>query len=1563
MNSPDYDFKICSKCDPAETENANFFIKYEARSTSTEFLELKLRHWVQLDIKGSGGRLDITGEDFESLCKEAMKDIMALFVDSETVSDNLVDQTLHRHAIIKPSWFGYCHHPLTPSVDGFLRFVRGTNNKVMYHFPGNINVTSDSVNRLFRHYPKFLGHAFRRLITANKHEDYVKGLRLCQSALINDYELGVFGHAHRSKYLGRPCNDFKNFDQAVEALISCKPLPRTVKKSIVWRTKKSRVVPDDVEHWKFDDFEYFMAQLHVAAKKHNLDTPELQKTWLRDGKFFPFSQDSFVPRWTHWDCFEYFAQKLSTMRNHCDRHFKNQANRPSCSVQELMIVVAHLHMAKVAKDLKKGREPRMCGRDQAGLLLYPTLAWLLSASIGHDKHGMQMLIGLTGYDPQNGTDCIFDPDKCNILWETWACNLIKFCYHSDYYPEIFAQLRKFRETPLSNSPVPFASPEEVFSNIRDLTNELDTEIDGGIIDPDSTYFAQDDLPLPPGEDEEDDDSSVESDDPDFIFRCPCGKSESVGVPSYLIIGCRGCGEFQHKKCMGIAQETVPHNHECELCDEERYFGFEWPADKEPEFRFRCLCGDSEGVDVPSRLLVRCEMCGEWQHRACFNILVDDINPDHACEKCDPVLLETLRISAAAGSTPGSGDALGRPNRRNMGRLNQTCFISAATQLLLAIPQASSIVAGENTCRPITGRDPKIMPMEFQEFEKLGRLFLSLKNVYNQLSASGIQLDRSYTRNLLHSSTTLEDSVKDGPRWQDVPDNASEYFMYLTERMVCVSDISSYNTIEDGRTAQYTFEKEMESRNDRAYLDDLEKDTKAAIAAYQASGNHSSLAEALTVHMVRESQCVDCDTILRKFQHNTSLVLKLPENLSDEETLDIPDLMKSFYEQSLGSQGQCQRCHVSMQDIEVDDPAKKWRRFGVRILNAPQFLIFEIDRLRLISGLGKNRVRADTMLDLKDLQPEATLPSPGNRGFALDGETRYERIGMLAYLGDFRHWIACVKEERGKSGRWVLYDDTNAFPEYKSPEEITDPEFCECLIVYRKIDELGDPEEPLVGGPNTSPQSEQAGFLPDLLGDDTVLFEDLDIGMEKIDHPQVEDDTADVLGTKSPETAQQQLERVSKKLAETEKALESERERRISAEKKLGFQADFYDTASNFQRAAGIVVDDKRATWVRKVEIAGKEVATVKKLLQSLGLGDSSLSTMSADTIINTLRKDQISTQLDEMPAEDVRTIIRAAFRRLPSDDSLVSTFDTIYKDLIAPAVTGSGDPLRAWDVANERMIRPMLSSLARAQLKKAQPQSPIASASQSQKSKIPVPKGGTQLLRSSTSTLTGTKSGEHSGTGDTTESATPQTAIRQSKSVRFGSSDPAVSPIISDLDSSPPTTRERVGESSRKRSAARDRFAGEKLGDDSKRLREGEDTSGSDFTQDSPLLDRAKRVQEAGRQEGGIEKGSTEQPKLGPPKWPLRRTGSGASFLQPTQSSRGKDIRLNPSTTTLSSIPNDRTVVPYPLGRNKSKPDFGHRLTDLFRSPKKSSSGAKAGGMWRGKSSKEDTEDDEMTGE
>ncbi|KIW57147.1 hypothetical protein PV05_05739 [Exophiala xenobiotica] len=436
------------------------FLRFTA--TNIFFLENKDHQlgWSKIEIKAKVDSL--------------LANLQPFLVDEKTIRDAFIEQELQRDT--RPVHLcedGKRRHPLTPSLDAFTAVFPGADGRTAYHHEDNIVPCCDAVNRIMRHYEKPLLRAMSTMVLATGDDSidrrlYERALLLWRDCLKNSYEMGTFSEVKHNQRINKPLP--ANMPAIMEALRSGKPLlPRTTKPSTVFRMTKKGLVENPPLNWKFPDHGYIMKNIFSAAGEYGLDNEELRRLWLRNDTFCPFALDSVLPDdyndGTVWDI---FYAKFQLMRNHCDWREKDNPHRESAEIGELMIAVAHLWFQNIRRDLHHGVPIDRCGRDELGLIPHPTIRWLLSCSVGHRHHSAAMTLGISNWDPAGGILCSFDYDKCNICWETCACNYVKFCYNEKYYPVIFGLLQKVRKQSLAGIAPSF--------HLAELPNrELETE--------------------------------------------------------------------------------------------------------------------------------------------------------------------------------------------------------------------------------------------------------------------------------------------------------------------------------------------------------------------------------------------------------------------------------------------------------------------------------------------------------------------------------------------------------------------------------------------------------------------------------------------------------------------------------------------------------------------------------------------------------------------------------------------------------------------------------------------------------------------------------------------------------------------------------------------------------------------------------------------------------------------------------------------------------------------------------------------------------------------------------
>jgi hypothetical protein len=599
MEHEQFDYKVCASCTKPSSKDP---------AVNDPPVQRRLRYALHRRIRhdNAAAGFEISDQQVRELGDRLMHQLKPFFLTDDTCIDNFVDQVLEVPSDLKPSWTGRRVHPLLPSVDAFFIVVKGEDKKTTCHAPGNVTVISDSLNRLFRHLPKYLLHPVCDMVNTKEPGIYSRAVAVMRDALINSYEMRPFSEALASVRLGKPCP--KDFAKIMEAQRVNKLLPRTVSKAEIWRTT-IHPYGDGAATWEFPHFEWHKRQLERALERYGLTSSECRALCFRNGVFFPFARDSVVLRWNWYDCFCFFVTKMRRMRDLCDRHYRNQANRPDCSPGELMVAVAHLWMRMVSRDYREqGFPARLCGRDEAGLIPHPTIRMLITSSVGHKVHGKQMLTGVTNYDPTNGVDCGFDSQLCNICWETQACNQMKWEYNDTEYDELFLQLRKGpRLNPVVGTPVSLPAKEEITSELRD---ELASQDPPASHTEKSRVFDSSDLDRSLAEVEDQAEDGAEFDFgyqqhpgdldkhvPVGRVRCQCGVHGNASEEATDLICCSQCGTFQHLACVRLSNDV----YLCPLCTLQDQLQLEIVPHKRNKGRLGMTCYISAAVQLVCEL--------------------------------------------------------------------------------------------------------------------------------------------------------------------------------------------------------------------------------------------------------------------------------------------------------------------------------------------------------------------------------------------------------------------------------------------------------------------------------------------------------------------------------------------------------------------------------------------------------------------------------------------------------------------------------------------------------------------------------------------------------------------------------------------------------------------------------------------------------------------------------------------------------------------------------------------------------------------------------------------------
>lgn len=153
-----------------------------------------------------------------------------------------------------------------------------------------------------------------------------------------------------------------------------------------------------------------------------------------------------------------------------------------------------------------------------------------------------------------------------------------------------------------------------------------------------------------------------------------------------------------------------------------------------------------------------------------------------------------------------------------------------------------------------------------------------------------------------------------------------------------------------------------------------------------------------------------------------MVIKVPENLERGKAFSLSDVSDLFFEQCLGTHGFCRLCDNTFGNLH-----NRWLNKSARVVNAPEILVFDVDRAQQIpqmDGSFKETRALNRLMDdefnLRDFRPRSSLPLGADP--QLEG-SKYRRIGVLGYVGGFNHCVAVVTEGADHTGDWVYYDDT------------------------------------------------------------------------------------------------------------------------------------------------------------------------------------------------------------------------------------------------------------------------------------------------------------------------------------------------------------------------------------------------------------------------------------------------------------------------------------------------------------------------------------------------------------
>ncbi len=439
-----YPYKVCEPCHQS--------LRGDAKDLPVKYGQVGINLLQHLKKENSMMEERRSKAEMVVDCNTIMDSLQHLLIAPGRYHDAYVNQTLDVRGAKLPTWDGARYNPKFPSIDAIDPFVMGKDGKTHYHDPKNITITADSINRALKHYPKVLLNAVLQMVESPKtgKAAYENGIGIFRSCVVNQAEYGRLGHAQQVRRVNKEApKDMRAIQQSFRTAAR---LPRTHTNEQVWRHyyKRPRGTASERRKYRPPHFDWILRQLeYIAQEVFGDQAVEFRRYCYRKDKagtdvFFPFSQYSEVPEWTWWELYEVLALKAWRNVNVCQKPYSRDKPVAQYSVEELLLVVANLWMRMVKKDSDAGMDDYDLGRDESGLVPWPTVCTLMCASLAHLIHGQYQELALIGFVLGCSGKVGFDPKKCGFLWETQWCNFIKFKYAPAQVASILAQLSKIR---------------------------------------------------------------------------------------------------------------------------------------------------------------------------------------------------------------------------------------------------------------------------------------------------------------------------------------------------------------------------------------------------------------------------------------------------------------------------------------------------------------------------------------------------------------------------------------------------------------------------------------------------------------------------------------------------------------------------------------------------------------------------------------------------------------------------------------------------------------------------------------------------------------------------------------------------------------------------------------------------------------------------------------------------------------------------------------------------------------------------------------------------------------
>ena len=380
--------------------------------------------------------------------------------DERKWQDIYIKQELDEEVERAQDWTGRLYSPYTPSVEAIHQFIF-VNGRTRYHAPGNIAVTSNSINFLLGNNPKIFIKAAYQLLNAKSQTDVDQALSLaykcmairCEMDLNNNFRrVGM----HETPYL----------HQLSDALFrGSLPHSRHVPKAVVLQTRDFQFFGNGELNnrpgWKPPRFDYMREQIEKIADRYGFRDQE-RGAWTRteaqdnnEEVPFIFSKDSVIMTWTWYDFYEWMANRLQRLNTDCSNHSNARYEDDPVllkrmNVERFTFALLHIHLYKL--DAARKRTESWPGQglralDMAGFECLACLRSPFAPSVAHKAHGKARLLGYLDLDdeyPSEQDSMSFSHEYRNVEIETQMANIGRWTEDTEVMETMFDQLQNVR---------------------------------------------------------------------------------------------------------------------------------------------------------------------------------------------------------------------------------------------------------------------------------------------------------------------------------------------------------------------------------------------------------------------------------------------------------------------------------------------------------------------------------------------------------------------------------------------------------------------------------------------------------------------------------------------------------------------------------------------------------------------------------------------------------------------------------------------------------------------------------------------------------------------------------------------------------------------------------------------------------------------------------------------------------------------------------------------------------------------------------------------------------------